>query len=223
MTLERSGPFAELLATPGVREVVELRSAFGFMAFHGGSLERVTDVVATRAAAAAGASLYAVLQPPGLRRHVSSRLVRPEASAALAAFVGHVDVALAVHGYGREGRWTELLLGGTNRALARHVGARLAPALAGYRVVTDLEAIPAELRGLHRDNPVNAPRSGGAQLELPPRVRGLTPHYRDWAGPGLPPPTEALIAALADAARTWCPPPLQPSSQSTSKVPPARQ
>ena len=36
---------------------------FGFLAFHGGSLERMTDVVATEAADASGASLYAVLQP----------------------------------------------------------------------------------------------------------------------------------------------------------------
>ena len=212
--------FADLLAAPGVREVVELRSTFGFMAFHGGSLERVTDVVATRAAEAAGASVYAVLQPPGLRRHVPSRLVRPEASAGLARFLAHVDVAVAVHGYGRDGRWTELLLGGSNRDLAGHVGARLATALAGYEVVTDLEAIPVELRGLHPDNPVNRPRSGGAQLELPPRVRGLTPQWSSWAGSGLPPPTAALVEALAAAARSWC---LDVAGQSMSNVPPARQ
>jgi hypothetical protein len=57
--------FDELLAHPGVEEIVELRSTFGFMAYHGGSLEEVTDVVATAAAEQAGASLYAVLQPEG--------------------------------------------------------------------------------------------------------------------------------------------------------------
>jgi hypothetical protein len=35
------------------------------------------------------------------------------------------------------------------------------------------------------------------QLELPPRVRGLGPVWAHWEGPGLPPPTEALITALA--------------------------
>ena len=42
--------FDELLAHEGVEEIVELRSTFGFMAYHGGSLEEVTDVVATAAA-----------------------------------------------------------------------------------------------------------------------------------------------------------------------------
>ena len=99
----------------------------------------------------------------------------------------HVEVAVALHGYGRHGRWTSLLLGGGNRALATHVGRSLA-AVDGHEVVTELDAIPPELRGLHPDNPVNLPSGGCVQLELPPRVRGLTPHWAGWAGPGLPPP-----------------------------------
>ena len=198
-------PFAELLATPGVEEVLELRSRFGFLAFHGGSLERGTDVVAREAAERAGASCYAVLQPPDLRWHLPSTRFTPTASAALRRFVDHVEVAVALHGYGRAGRWTSLLLGGSNRALAAHVGRSLAAALPDHEVVTDLDAIPAELRGLHAANPVNLPAGGGAQLELPPRVRGMTPHWAGWAGPGLPPPTEALVAALAEAAASWPP------------------
>jgi hypothetical protein len=31
----------------------------------------------------------------------------------------------------------------------------------------------------------------------------LTPHWAGWEGPGLCPPTEALVAALAEAAQTW--------------------
>ena len=34
--------FAEVLAQPGVVEEVELRGTFGFLAFHGGPVERVT-------------------------------------------------------------------------------------------------------------------------------------------------------------------------------------
>ena len=45
-----SGLFADLLATPGVEEVCELRSRFGFMAYHGGALEEMTDVIASAAA-----------------------------------------------------------------------------------------------------------------------------------------------------------------------------
>jgi phage replication-related protein YjqB (UPF0714/DUF867 family) len=197
------GPFAELLATPGVEEVLELRSRFGFLAFHGGSLERRTDVVARAAAERAGASCYAVLQPPDLRWHLPSTCFTPRASDALRRFLDHVDVAVALHGYGRAGRWTSLLLGGGNRELATHVGQSLAAGLPDHEVVTDLDAIPTELRGLHPANPVNLPAGGGAQLELPPRVRGLTPHWAGWSGPGLPPPTEALVAALAEAASSW--------------------
>ena len=48
--------FADLLATKGVEEVLELRSSVGFLAFHGGSLERMTDVVARAAAERAAVS-----------------------------------------------------------------------------------------------------------------------------------------------------------------------
>ena len=41
-----STTFAELLAMPGVEEQLELRSRFGFMAYHGGALEEMTDVIA---------------------------------------------------------------------------------------------------------------------------------------------------------------------------------
>ncbi|QXC59439.1 poly-gamma-glutamate hydrolase family protein [Aquihabitans sp. G128] len=197
--------FAELLAEPGVVEVGALRSTFGFLAFHGGGLEEVTDVVASRAAEASGASYYGVLHPPGWKRHLPSIQVDPAGSPALAAFLAHVDVAIAVHGYGRNGWWTRLLAGGTNRALAEHVAACLAPVLPDYEVVTDLDVIPKELRGVHARNPVNRPRLGGVQLELPPRVRGRAPSSPPPGPDGLSPPTAALIAGLADAARTWSP------------------
>ena len=192
--------FADLLAQPGVVERVELRSPFGLMAFHGGSLEQVTDVIATEVADRAGASLYTVAQPPELRWHIPSRLVTADASPRLAAFLEHVEVAVAIHGYGREGRWTDILIGGGNRALAARLGRVLADALPDYTVVQDLHRVPAELRGLHPDNPVNRVRGGGVQLELPPRVRGLGPTWADWAGPGHPPPLQALIGALAAGA-----------------------
>lgn len=192
--------FRDLLAEPGVTEHLELRSRLGFMAFHGGSLERKTDVVAVEAAARSGASVYAVVQPPGLRWHVPSIEVSPTESSKLQEFIDHVEVTIAVHGYGREGCWTSLLLGGSNRELADHLAAHLGPALPDYTIVDDIGEIPRELRGLHPRNPVNLPRRGGVQLELPPRVRGTTPHFADWSGPGHPPPMEALIAALAAAA-----------------------
>jgi phage replication-related protein YjqB (UPF0714/DUF867 family) len=198
------GRFAELLDHDGVEEDLELRSPFGLMAFHGGSLEEGTDVIATAVAEAAEASLYAVRQPVGLRWHLPSVEIGPADSPALAAFVDHVEVVVAVHGYGREGMWTTLLLGGRHRALAEHVGAHLRAAMPGYEVVDDLERIPKELRGVHRANPVNLPRHGGVQLELPPRTRSRTvPMWRDLPDTEPVPHQQDLVAGLVAAVRAW--------------------
>ena len=104
---------------------------------------------------------------------------------------------MTIHGYGRRGFFTSLLLGGRNRELADHVAGHLRPKLPAYDIVTDVERIPPDLRGMHAANPVNLPRSGGVQIELPPRARGSSPLWWDWEG-GLVPHTEALIAGLAD-------------------------
>jgi hypothetical protein len=52
-------------------------------------------------------------------------------------------------------------------------------------------------------NPVNLPPQQGVQIELPPRVRGTTPLFWDWEGPGLTPHTQALVEGLVDAVTTW--------------------
>jgi len=193
----------DLLAHPGVEEVSELRGDFGFMAFHGGSLEERTDLIARSAAERAGASYYGVHQPAGLRQHVPSHRFTADQSDTLAEFLAHVDIVITVHGYGRRGLFTTMLLGGANRALAAHVAPHLRRALPAYRVEDDIEKIPKELRGLHPKNPVNSTRSGGVQLELPPRVRGTSPLWWDWEGPHLTPHTTALIDGLVAAAQTW--------------------
>ena len=198
--------FAQLLAEPGVEEEAVLAGRFGFMAFHGGSLEVGTDQIAAAAARASGASLYVVRQPDELRWHLPSREVDPAASADLRAFLDHVEVAVALHGYGRAGRWTTLMAGGTNRALAARVAAAVEAHLPDYDVVHDLDAIPVELRGQNPANPVNRPARGGVQLELPPRVRGNGPFWKDHpsrAEGRLTPHTEALVDALAEVASSW--------------------
>jgi len=195
--------FTQLLAHPGVEEVYEQRGRFGFMAYHGGSLEVVTDVIASRAAEQSGASYYGVHQPADLQWHIPSTKVRPQESERLTAFLDHVDVVVTVHGYGRQGLFTSLLLGGRNRDLAGHLGSHLRDALPAYDIVDDLDRIPGELRGQHAENPVNLPPKAGVQLELPPRVRGSSPLWWDWEGPGLVPHTEALIEALAATALAW--------------------
>jgi phage replication-related protein YjqB (UPF0714/DUF867 family) len=171
------------------------------MAIHGGGLERMTDVVAERAADAAGASLYVVRHPDHYPHHLSSASYDPAESARLAEFLEHVDVAVSVHGYGRLGRSTELLAGGGNRELAAHIAEQLT--IPGYRVITDIDAIPRELRGLHADNPVNRVRGGGTQLELSARVRGISPRSGPPGDDGLSPATSALVQGLARAARSW--------------------
>ena len=195
--------FGRALAEPGVVERVELRSPFGFMAFHGGALERQTDRLAAAAADAAGASLYVVAHPEPDPPHFPSTAVNGDASPALRTFLDHVRVVVTVHGYGRNGMFTSLLLGGSNRRLAAVMRVAMVGALPDYDIVDDLEAIPRELRGLHPDNPVNLPPEGGVQLELPPRVRGLGPRWADWDDDGLVPPAAALVDALATVARTW--------------------
>ena len=193
----------DLLDHPGVEEVLEMRGRFGFMAFHGGSLEERTDLVARTAAERSGASYYGVHQPTGLRQHVPSHRFTGDQSQSLAEFLEHVDVVITVHGYGRRGLFTTMLLGGGNRDLASHVAPHLRRALPAYLVEDDIEQIPKELRGLHPKNPVNAPRNGGVQLELPPRVRGTSPLWWDWEGPHPTPHTAALINGLVNAATTW--------------------
>jgi phage replication-related protein YjqB (UPF0714/DUF867 family) len=195
--------FAQLLAHPGVEEIYEQRGRFGFMAYHGGSLEVATDLIASQAASRAGASYYGVVQPHDLQWHIPSTRVRPQESPTLATFLDHVEIVITVHGYGRQNFFTSLLLGGRNRDLADHLGGHLRRALPAYEILTELEDIPSELRGQHADNPVNLPAAAGVQLELPPRVRGSSPLWWDWEGPGLVPHTEALIDALAETARSW--------------------
>lgn len=175
----------------------------GFMAYHGGNLEVQTDVIADAAAERSGASYYGVVQPVPMREHLSSIKVRPAESPALTSFIAHVDIVVTVHGFGRRGMFSSLLLGGSNRPFAEHVGAALRSELPAYDVVTDLDTIPRKLRGLHPDNPVNLPRQQGVQIELPPRVRGSSPLWWDWEGPGLTPHTNALIDGLVAAATTW--------------------
>jgi phage replication-related protein YjqB (UPF0714/DUF867 family) len=200
-----SGPapqsLSELLGEPGMIEDSRLRSRFGFLAIHGGGLEQMTDVIAERAAAAAGASVYLLRHPDRYPHHLSSALFDPAESTRLAEFLDHVDVAVSLHGYGRIGRGTQLLAGGRNRALAAHLARHIQ--LTGYQVVTELDEIPRGLRGLHPENPVNRARDGGTQLELSVRVRGLSPRSPLPGNDGLSPITAELVQGLATAARCW--------------------
>ena len=190
-----------LLSGPEVSEVSRLRSRFGFLAIHGGGLEQMTDLIAERAAEESEASVYLLRHPDRYPHHLPSALFDPGESPRLAKFLDHVDVAVSLHGYGRIGRSTQLLAGGRNRTLAAHLARHIQ--LPGYQVVTDLDAMPRELRGLHPHNPVNRVRDGGTQLELSVRVRGLSPRSPLPGADGLSVVTSALVQGLAAAARSW--------------------
>lgn len=167
-----------------------LRSEVGFLALHGGSLERGTAEIAAAAAARAGGSLYAIRQPEDFRWHIPSHLADVEEVPKLRAFLDHVAVVVSIHGYGRADLPDTLLVGGADRDLAAFTAQALRSALPGWPVVDDLDAIPLGLRGLHPDNPVNRARGRGVQLELPPRIRdGECEGER-----------EALVATLATLA-----------------------
>ena len=194
---------AELLATEGVCELVELRDRrVGFLALHGGSLERLTDVVARRSALASGSSFYGVVQPPSFRWHVPSVRFDPAESAKLDAFLAHTGLAISVHGYGRDllsmdvdlppgARSPDLqrcvdtdafLVGGLNRAAAAVVADVLGEAFPEHPVRDELSAIPEHLRGTNARNPVNLTRAAGVQVEIPPDPRGLGPSRRQRVG-----------------------------------------
>ena len=199
--------FGELLARSNVTEVCELRSPrLGFMAYHGGQLEKVTDVIASAAAEASGSSYYAVLQDDeDSVVHLPSKTVAPAESPMLAEFMGHVDAVVTVHGYGRKRLWHALLLGGRNRELAGHVARHLRRRLPDYDVIDNPADLPPALAGMHPANPVNLPPSCGVQIELPATVRWNRKgrHWSDLGSHGRAPQVQALIDALAQAATDW--------------------
>jgi phage replication-related protein YjqB (UPF0714/DUF867 family) len=185
---------AELLAMPGIREERTLRSNIGFMALHGGSQDRGTDQIARRAADKTGASYYAIIQPSWLRVHLTSRLHNPDDSAHLRSFLEHVDVAISVHGFGRDGfaLWLDsergiviepygpairgnqkgplrgIIVGGLNAPLVDAASAIFKNRFDGYHVADKQVRL-----GFHPDNPVNLPSAHGVQVELPPGLRGI--------------------------------------------------
>ncbi len=185
---------AELLTLAGVQEELILRSRVGFMALHGGSQDRGTAQIARRAAEQAGASYYAIVQPAGLRVHLTSRRHDPAHSARMRAFLQHVGIAISVHGFGRDSfaLWTDpvrglvvepygparrgsqtgplrgIIVGGQNEDLLKAARQLLAGRFEGYRVADERVRL-----GFHPDNPVNLPAGRGIQIELPPGLRGI--------------------------------------------------
>ena len=193
----------ELLEHPEVDEVCELRGSFGIMAYHGGGLEEFTDVIGRLVAERTQSSYYGIHQPADLKWHIPSHHIDPDQSPSLRSFLAHVDTVVTLHGYGRKGFFTSILLGGRNRTLAEHIGGHLSTALPAYDICFDLERIPSDLAGQHPKNPVNLVKNEGVQIELPPRVRGQSPLWWDWDEPNLVPHTRHLVDALSTSIAAW--------------------
>jgi phage replication-related protein YjqB (UPF0714/DUF867 family) len=164
------------------------------MALHGGSQDRGTHEIASQAAAQVGASYYAIIQPSDLRVHLTSRRHDPDQSERMAAFLAHVDVAISVHGFGRDsfnlfvdpaggmviepygpalrGRQTGplrgIIIGGQNVQLLTVARRLLNGRFAGFHVADERIRL-----GFHSENPVNLPLDHGVQIELPPGLRGI--------------------------------------------------
>lgn len=193
----------ELLEHPEVDEVCELRGSFGIMAYHGGGLEEFTDVIGRLVAEQTQSSYYGIHQPADLKWHIPSHHIDPDQSPSLRSFLAHVDTVVTLHGYGRKGFFTSILLGGRNRQLAEHIGGHLSTALPAYDICADLKRIPTDLAGQHPKNPVNLVKNDGVQIELPPRVRGQSPLWWDWDEQELVPHTRHLVDALSTSIAEW--------------------
>jgi phage replication-related protein YjqB (UPF0714/DUF867 family) len=218
---------AELLSLPGVQEICELRSAVGLMALHGGSQDRGTHEIASRTAEQTGASYYAIVQPSGLRFHLTSRRHNPDDSDRFRAFLQHVEIAISIHGFGRDGfsltadpvggvviePYGPALLGGQSGPLRGIiVGGRHTKLLAGARRLlhdrfTGYHVADERIRlGFDPNNPVNLPSSHGVQVELPPGLRGIG-DFGDQLVPGEDEMVTKVITALVELtnlASTMC-------------------
>jgi phage replication-related protein YjqB (UPF0714/DUF867 family) len=200
---------------PGVEEECVLRSGVGFMALHGGSQDRGTDQLARRAAERSGASYYAIVQPSGLRVHLTSRLHDPGQSEQFQQFLRHVQIAISVHGFGRDGfslwidpgrgpviepygpavRGTQtgplrgIIVGGRNADLLDVARRLFHHRFAGYHVADERVRL-----GFHPDNPVNLPSAHGVQIELPPGLRGIGDFGEDFL-----PVEDGIVDDMLDA------------------------
>jgi phage replication-related protein YjqB (UPF0714/DUF867 family) len=211
----------DLLAQPGVDEQCVLRSRVGFLALHGGSQDRGTDLIAGQAAQRAGASFYAIVQPATLRIHLTSRYHDPADSPILRQFLQHVQVAISIHGFGRDGfcfaidsarglviepygpalKGTQrgplrgIIVGGLNTALLERARTLLDERLPGYHVADGRVRL-----GFHPANPVNLPRAKGVQIELPPGLRGIGPFGDRLVPSDGDPIIESVVSVLVELA-----------------------
>ncbi|GHE08512.1 poly-gamma-glutamate hydrolase family protein [Streptomyces alanosinicus] len=169
----------------------------GLLALHGsneGGTAELARVVARRCGATS-----LVFTQPDVRRpvHIPSPRMAPDHSALLRDFLQQVRLTVSLHGHMRPGAAHTVFLGGANRDAAHVLAEAFAARAPQFPAVTDLAAIPSDLRGVHPRNPVNLTRLAGVQVELPLPAR--TSGDAD-----IPPDqvTDALTAGVEALSRT---------------------
>jgi phage replication-related protein YjqB (UPF0714/DUF867 family) len=156
----------EIEGTPMVATLVP-GGEIGLLALHGsneGGTAELADLVARRCGATS-----LVFTQPGVRQpvHIPSARMAADHCVLLREFLERVSVTVSLHGHMRPEAPHTVFLGGGNRAAARVIAEALAAEAPQFPAITDLAAIPADLRGVHPGNPVNLSRLGGVQVELP--------------------------------------------------------
>ncbi|WP_333776394.1 poly-gamma-glutamate hydrolase family protein [Streptomyces sp. IBSBF 3136] len=171
-------------------------SGIGLLALHAGT-EGGTAELAEAVAARTGATALVFTQPAGDPVHIPSHRMAVDHCAALREFLASVTVVVSLHGHLRRETPRAVFLGGANREAARILGHELGLHAPDFDAVTDLDRIPAGLRGLHPRNPVNLTAQSGVQVELPLAARTLRPGKVPGV-PDLPPPSvaDALTAGV---------------------------
>ncbi|WP_225095117.1 poly-gamma-glutamate hydrolase family protein [Streptomyces sp. CoH27] len=143
------------------------RGDIGLLALHG-SGEGGTAQLAGSVARRCGVTSLVFTQPDtAVPVHLPSPRMAVDHCALLHEFRSRVSLTVSLHGHLRQEAWHTLFLGGANRAASLVLARELAVLEPRFRIVTDLEEIPAGLRGLHARNPVNLTRLAGVQVELP--------------------------------------------------------
>ena len=153
-------------------ELIHVAGPVGILALHGGGIEPGTEAIARLVARDTGASLYVYagrLSRGNLRLHRPSPYDDSELTTALRRFLGHVQLAVSIHGHGRAEE--TVFLGGLNETLAARLAHLARSALPRYDWIFDPAAIPRGLRGRHPRNLVNLPPDRGVQIELPRSLR----------------------------------------------------
>jgi phage replication-related protein YjqB (UPF0714/DUF867 family) len=189
----------ELVEIEGVRLLATLTTGgeVGLLALHG-SNEGGTAELARSVAERCGATSLVFTQP-GVPEpvHIPSPRMAVEHCDLLRMFLSHVTVAVSLHGHRRRATPRSIFLGGANRPAAHLLASGLSALRPQFDPVTDLAEIPASLRGVHARNPVNLPRHGGVQVELPLSARTRRPGWDPEVPDNPPRPVvDALVAGV---------------------------